>query len=170
MRTRASLLSSLVDEARRKSQDFLGSVILPESLSNSTSGTGYGSGSAGSRFMETVRKALSSAKNSTLSKNSSENSNGNGNNNSNGNGSFPSSNNNSIKLRHHNSVNGSPVVDNSSSSTLQVGTRLSLESANGFWENLIKSLELYTYKYIGLLIGISVFCDFRAFGMGLMWV
>jgi hypothetical protein len=25
-----------------------------------------------------------------------------------------------MKLRHHNSVNGSPIVDNSSSSTLQV--------------------------------------------------
>jgi len=115
MRTRASLLGSLVEEARRKSQDFLGPVILPE-ISNGTGGSSYGSGSAGSRFMETVRKALSSAKNSTLSKGGTNESSTNGNANS----SLPGSNNNSFKLRHHNSVTTSPIIDNSSSSTLQV--------------------------------------------------
>lgn len=115
MRTRSSLLGSLVDEARRKSQDFLGSVILPE-ISNGT-GQSYGSGSAGSRFMETVRKALSSAKNSTMSKSGTNETS------SNGNSSLPTSNNNSFKLRHHNSVQSTSAVDNSSSSsTLQVGS------------------------------------------------
>ncbi|XP_035705517.1 rap1 GTPase-activating protein 1 isoform X3 [Folsomia candida] len=62
MRTRASLLSSLVDEVRRKSVEFLGSCGSIDSMGN---GTGVSTGSAGSRFMETVRKALSSAKNNS---------------------------------------------------------------------------------------------------------
>lgn len=53
MRTRASLLSSLVDEVRRKSVEFLGSCGSIDSMGN---GTGVSTGSAGSRFMETVRK------------------------------------------------------------------------------------------------------------------
>ncbi|ODN01345.1 Rap1 GTPase-activating protein 2, partial [Orchesella cincta] len=64
MRTRASLLSSLVDEVRRKSGEFLGSV-MPGMDCGSNGGSSGNSTSAGSRFMETVRKALSSAKSSS---------------------------------------------------------------------------------------------------------
>ncbi|CAG7817153.1 unnamed protein product [Allacma fusca] len=126
-RTRASLLSSLVEEARRKSQDFLGYQITGEGSTNGST-FGISSGSAGSRFMETVRKALSSAKSSAANSNNTKSpdlvANGSGNG-SNGYNSLNGSNNNSIKLRHSqnfsSSVSGSPVVDNtsSSSSTLQ---------------------------------------------------
>ncbi|XP_034257132.1 rap1 GTPase-activating protein 1 isoform X3 [Thrips palmi] len=58
LRTRSSLLQSLVDELQDKSQSFVGGT------SGSTSSTpdtpkSEGSGGAGSRFIDTVRKALS---------------------------------------------------------------------------------------------------------------
>ena len=60
-RTRASLLASLVEETQRKSQEFLG---LPQTASSENATSGVSIGGPGSRFIETVRKALSSAKNS----------------------------------------------------------------------------------------------------------
>ncbi|XP_071445096.1 rap1 GTPase-activating protein 1-like isoform X2 [Hetaerina americana] len=65
LRTRASLLTSLVEELRLKSQEFLGgdcSVTLNSNsgakCDSSVGGSGSGSGGAGSRFIDTVRKVL----------------------------------------------------------------------------------------------------------------
>ncbi|XP_046405967.1 rap1 GTPase-activating protein 1-like isoform X2 [Ischnura elegans] len=65
LRTRASLLGSLVEELRLKSQEFLGgdcSVTLHSNsgakCDNSVGGSSSGNGGAGSRFIDTVRKVL----------------------------------------------------------------------------------------------------------------
>jgi len=72
MRTRTSLLASLVDEVRKKSVDFLGSYNLSmdmngNSTTNGSANAATSSASAGSRFMETVRKALGTSKSSSTS-------------------------------------------------------------------------------------------------------
>ena len=65
-RTRASLLASLVEEAQRKSHEFLG---FSASTSSESATSGISLAGPGSRFIETVRKALSSAKNASSSNN-----------------------------------------------------------------------------------------------------
>ncbi|KAK7793014.1 hypothetical protein R5R35_003563 [Gryllus longicercus] len=60
LRTRASLLQSLTDELREKSREFLGSGDSPPSAPDTpkSSDGGAATGGAGSRFIDTVRKAL----------------------------------------------------------------------------------------------------------------
>ncbi|XP_063983873.1 rap1 GTPase-activating protein 1-like isoform X2 [Diachasmimorpha longicaudata] len=67
LRTRSALLESLTEELQSKTNDFLGTTIglgpsgVPCPLSPSASDTsGSGSGGSGSRFIDTVRKALTS--------------------------------------------------------------------------------------------------------------
>ncbi|XP_063244415.1 rap1 GTPase-activating protein 1 isoform X9 [Bacillus rossius redtenbacheri] len=57
LRTRTSLLQSLVDELREKSSEFLSGGDLPSAPDTPKSDGGAGGG-PGSRFIETVRKAL----------------------------------------------------------------------------------------------------------------
>jgi len=57
LRTRTSLLQSLTDELREKSRDFLGGTDSPQSAPDTPKSDG-GSSGAGSRFIDTVRKAL----------------------------------------------------------------------------------------------------------------
>ncbi|KDR14588.1 Rap1 GTPase-activating protein 1 [Zootermopsis nevadensis] len=57
LRTRTSLLQSLTDELREKSRDFLGGTDSPHSAPDTPKSDGSSSG-AGSRFIDTVRKAL----------------------------------------------------------------------------------------------------------------
>ncbi|XP_023715903.1 rap1 GTPase-activating protein 1 isoform X4 [Cryptotermes secundus] len=56
LRTRTSLLQSLIDELREKSRDFLGGADSPQSAPDTPKSDG--SSGAGSRFIDTVRKAL----------------------------------------------------------------------------------------------------------------
>lgn len=58
LRTRSSLLQSLVDELQDKSQSFVGGTTPSTSTAPDTPKS-EGSGGAGSRFIDTVRKALS---------------------------------------------------------------------------------------------------------------
>jgi RAP1 GTPase activating protein 1 len=57
LRTRTSLLQSLADELREKSREFLGGTDSPQSAPDTPKSDG-GSSGAGSRFIDTVRKAL----------------------------------------------------------------------------------------------------------------
>ncbi|XP_066994645.2 rap1 GTPase-activating protein 1 isoform X2 [Anabrus simplex] len=71
LRTRTSLLQSLTDELREKSREFLGSGDSPNSAPDTPkSDGGSGTGGAGSRFIDTVRKALIARSGRSLSKSS----------------------------------------------------------------------------------------------------
>lgn len=59
LRTRTSLLLNLVEELKEKTRDFLGVEILPGPISPTPeTPKSDGSGNAGSRFIDTVKKAL----------------------------------------------------------------------------------------------------------------
>ncbi|KAK7793015.1 hypothetical protein R5R35_003563 [Gryllus longicercus] len=70
LRTRASLLQSLTDELREKSREFLGSGDSPPSAPDTpkSSDGGAATGGAGSRFIDTVRKALIARSGRSLAK------------------------------------------------------------------------------------------------------
>ncbi|XP_017151993.1 rap1 GTPase-activating protein 1 isoform X1 [Drosophila miranda] len=63
LRTRTSLLQNLVEELREKTRDFLGADLLQTTAGSPTPETpkaesGSGGGNAGTRFIDTVKKAL----------------------------------------------------------------------------------------------------------------
>ncbi|XP_063702112.1 rap1 GTPase-activating protein 1 isoform X2 [Culicoides brevitarsis] len=59
LRTRTSLLQNLVEELKEKTRDFLGSDLLPGGATSPTPDTPKSeSGNAGTRFIDTVKKAL----------------------------------------------------------------------------------------------------------------
>lgn len=66
LRTRTSLLQNLCEELKEKTRDFLGADLsqtltgspTPETPKSESSGGGGGGGNAGSRFIDTVKKAL----------------------------------------------------------------------------------------------------------------
>ncbi|XP_064537414.1 rap1 GTPase-activating protein 1 isoform X1 [Drosophila montana] len=66
LRTRTSLLQNLVEELKEKTRDFLGADLsqtlagspTPETPKSESTGSGGGGGNAGTRFIDTVKKAL----------------------------------------------------------------------------------------------------------------
>lgn len=58
LRTRTSLLQNLVEELKEKTRDFLGSDLLPGATSPTPDTPKSESGNAGTRFIDTVKKAL----------------------------------------------------------------------------------------------------------------
>lgn len=90
LRTRSSLLQSLVDELQDKSQSFVGGTSATASSAPDTPKS-EGSGGAGSRFIDTVRKALSTKGRSQSMEQNLNNNNNNNNNPANQNGMRKSS-------------------------------------------------------------------------------